>query len=368
MEIKTLGGTPMLTTFYVYLTSGCNCACQHCWFVPERLSQPLGDDALLQPEILRHAIKQALPLGLSSIKWTGGEPTLHPRFRDFLSLQQEFGLDGIIETNGMLVTNELANLIAETGVGRVSVSLDGAKPATHDRLRGVEGGFEKTRSGIKALVAAGYDPELILTLQRRNVVELNDFFALAVDLGAGSVKLNIMQPVLRGARLTEDGEGLSVLEILELAKQLEGDWSKRFEIPILLDVPMAFRPLSNMISGKHAGACSISHVLGVLPRGDYALCGVGQHVPELAMGAIKTSNLEHVWSEHPVLQQIREGLPGKLQGVCSDCLMKAACLGSCVAANYQLSGDLLAPYWFCQQAADLSLFPLARRMTSQEKE
>lgn len=366
MELKTTAA-PALTTFYAYLTSGCNCACQHCWFVPERQSQAPGGDALLQPEVLRRAIEQALPLGLNSIKWTGGEPTLHPRFSDFLHLQQEFGLDGLIETNGMLVTDELASLMAETGVSRVSVSLDSAVSATHDRIRGVEGGFEQTLNGIKALVAAGYDPELILTLQRSNVVELRDFFSLATDLGAGSVKLNVMQPVLRGATLAAEGEGLSIQEILDLSNKLQGEWAESFDIHIQLDVPMAFRPLSSMISGEHAGACSISHVLGVLPRGEYALCGVGQHVPELAMGEIMTSDLAIVWSEHPVLQQLRDGLPGKLQGICCECLMKSACFGSCVAGNYQLSGDLLAPYWFCQQAADLGLFPVSRRMTPQDR-
>ncbi len=363
MEIKA----PALTTFYVYLTSGCNCACQHCWFVPERQSMPLGDDALLPLEVLRRAIEQALPLGLNSIKWTGGEPTLHPRFKDFLSLQEEFGLDGLVETNGMLVTEELAALMAETGVSRVSVSLDGATSATHDHIRGVEGGFEQTLSGIKALVTAGYDPELILTLQQSNIVELSDFLVLASTLGAGSVKLNIMQPVLRGATLLDEGEGLSVQAILELSSRLQGEWAENFDIHVQLDVPMAFRPLSSMISGEHAGACGISHVLGILPRGDYALCGVGQHVPELAMGVIMSSDLADVWKDHPVLEQLRDGLPDKLQGVCSDCLMKSACLGSCVAANYQLSGNLLAPYWFCQQAADLGLFPDARRMPSQDR-
>ena len=364
MGIKT-ANTPALATFYAYLTSGCNCACQHCWFVPERQSHSLGAETLLQPEVLRRAIEQALPLGLNSIKWTGGEPTLHPRFSDFLYLQQEFGLDGSIETNGMLVTDELAVLMTETGVSRVSVSLDGAASVTHDHIRGVEGGFKQTINGIKALVAAGYDPELILTLQRSNVLELKDFFALAHDLGAGSVKLNIMQPVLRGAALTEEGEYLSIQEILNLSNQLQGEWSEKFDIHIQLDVPMAFRPLSKVITGDHAGACGISHVLGVLPRGDYALCGIGQHVPDLAMGEIMTSDLASVWKEHPVLQELRDGLPGKLQGICCDCLMKSACFGSCVAANYQLSGDLMAPYWFCQQAADLGLFPVMRRISSQ---
>lgn len=366
MGIETTN-TPALTTFYAYLTSGCNCACQHCWFVPERQPQAPGGDALLQPEIMRRAIEQALPLGLNSIKWTGGEPTLHPRFSDFLYLQQEFGLDGSIETNGILVTDELAALMKRTGVNQVSVSLDGATSEVHDRIRGVEGAFDKTLNGIEALVASDYDPELILTLQRSNVEQLSEYFTLAANLGAGSVKLNIMQPVLRGASLAGEGEGVSVQEILDLSVQLQGEWSEKFGLLIQLDVPMAFRRLSKMISGEDMGACGILHVLGVLPRGEYALCGVGQHVPELAMGLIESSDLGKVWRESPILLKLRDGLPGKLQGICSDCMMTPSCLGSCVASNYQLSGELLAPFWFCQEAADSGMFPVTRRISSQTK-
>lgn len=353
---------PELSSFYVYLTEGCNCACRHCWIVPERAaSQPA---ALLAPVVLRRAIIQALPLGLNSLKWTGGEPTYHPAFQDFLRLQKEFGLSAIIETNGMLLDERLATLMRECGVERPSVSLDGPSAATHDAIRGVAGAFDKTLAGIRHLAAVDYRPELILTLQRSNYEELDEFIALAESLGAGSVKLNILQPVLRGETLANAGGGLTLVELLDVAKRLEMGHAKGFGIPLSMDVPMAFRPLSRILSGEHDGVCNIQHVLGILPRGTYALCGVGQHVPELALGDVLGVELEELWRNHPVLQQLRAGLPERLQGICKECLMRSACQGSCVAANYQVSGDLLAPYWFCRQADEQGLFPLSRRRQS----
>lgn len=353
---------PALNTLYLYLTTGCNCACRHCWFVEERPSQEKNHEATLSLDVLRHAIKEALPLGLNSLKWTGGEPTLHPQFPDFLRTQKEFGLTGVIETNGMLVTRTLAELMHETDVSRVSVSLDSADEAIHDAIRGVPGGFKRTVRGIKTLVSSGFQPELILTLQRANHGRLPEFFALAESLGAGSVKLNILQPVLRGEKLMSEGQGLSVKEILDIAKNVEEVFAERTSLPISLDLPMAFRPLSDILSGAREGVCRILNILGVLPRGDYALCGVGQHVPELSMGAVMTSPLKEVWSSHPVLHKVREGLPEHLEGICSQCLMKSACFGCCVAANYQLTGSLLAPYWFCEQAHAEKLFPNSRRI------
>ena len=350
---------PGLNTFYVYLTSGCNCACRHCWFVPER--QNGTEEVVLDPSVLRHAIEQALPLGLAAIKWTGGEPTLHPCFRKLLGLQKEYGLDAIVETNGMLVDDDLAALMRDSGVSRVSVSLDGADSETHDAIRCVKGGFKKTLVGIRSLVDAGFQPELILTLQQSNKRQLPEFFDLAMELGAGAVKLNVLQPVLRAETLSSQGDGLSIREVLEVSQKVSDKWSQQFKLPIQIGVPHAFRPLSRIISGDDDGVCNIMHVLGILPSGSYALCGVGQHVAELSLGAVMSVALEDVWQDHQVLNRLREGLPKNLQGICRDCLMQGNCLGSCVAANYQLSGDLLAAYWFCQQAADQGLFPATRR-------
>ena len=353
--------TPELRTLYLYLTEGCNCACRHCWIVNDRQGDNTKPNTILSMDVLRTALEQALPLGLVSLKWTGGEPTFHPQFCDFLRLQHRFGLSAAIETNGMLVTEKLAGLMVETGINQVSVSLDSADAAIHDAIRGVKGGFGRTVAGIKALVSSGFRPELILTLQRSNSDSLPEFFSLAEELGAGSVKLNILQPVLRGATLLVEGEALSVDEILGIKDMIEDMSEKKMTIPVKLDLPLAFRPLSRIMSGEDDGVCAIHNILGVLPHGEYALCGVGQHVPELSMGNVCSTSLEDIWRSHSVLQYLRDGLPTKLKGICAKCLMQSVCKGSCVAANYQLSGDLLDSYWFCEQADALGLFPALRR-------
>ncbi len=358
MELTTT--VPPLRTFYVYLTSGCNCACRHCYFVPETGKADNSRNDILSLMTLRRAIEQALPLGLQALKLTGGEPTFHPRFTDFLNLQKEYGLPANLETNGMLVDRRLAELLRESGVECVAVSLDGSQAATHDAIRGVSGGFTRTCAGIRNLVAAGYSPELIFTLQRSNVDELDGYIHLAEELGAGNVKLNILQPMLRGAKLATGDEGLGVGELIALATRLENTTNTR-NIQVFMDMPMAFRPLGRLFDGTGCGVCSIRHILGILPRGEYALCGVGQHDSSLSMGTVDASSLEEVWKAHPVLVRMRAGLPGDLQGVCGECLMKASCLGSCVAANYHRSGHLFAPFWFCQAAVDAGLFPVSRR-------
>ena len=80
-------------------------------------------------------------------------------------------------------------------------------------------------------------------------------------------------------------------------------------------------------TGDGCGQCGIFGILGVLGDGSYALCGIGETVPELVFGHADRDRLEDVWNGNPVLQELREGLPSRLQGICGECLMKSVCLG-----------------------------------------
>ena len=351
---------PVLHELYVYATNGCNCACRHCWIIPEDSGKAGRPIHFIKPEIFEAVVEEAKPMGLSSVKWTGGEPTIHPQFDALLRIQKQHGLSGRIETNGMRVTQELASLLRECDVTAVSVSLDGGTAATHDAVRNVSGGFKQTLTGIENLVSSGYRPEVIMSLMRANIGELEVLLDLAAEIGAGAVKLNIVQPTLRGAALYAENDALSIWEILQLNQRLQDQLQPRYQLPISLDVPMAFRPLGSLAGDRRLGSCGILGIIGLLADGHYALCGVGEHVPELVYGRAGIGHLAEIWQTHPLLQELREGLPNRLEGVCGDCLMKKVCLGSCVAMNYQQGQGLLAPYWFCARAYEEGLFPASR--------
>ena len=85
---------------------------------------------MLNPAGLRRAIEEAIPLGLDSLKWTGGEPTLHPQFPQFLSLQEEFELGGLIETNGMLLSAALVKKIVAAELKEIRKSRAGRDVVT----------------------------------------------------------------------------------------------------------------------------------------------------------------------------------------------------------------------------------------------
>jgi SynChlorMet cassette radical SAM/SPASM protein ScmF len=358
--------TPPLNELYIYATDLCNCSCKHCWIVPARHPDTRDAVHFLTPETFEGAVLEAKPLGLRTVKWTGGEPTIHPDFPELLRIQKAHDLKGRLETNGLELTPELARLLRQNGVIQVSVSLDGSSPQTHDAIRGVRGAHQRALSAVHNLVEAGFKPQLIMSLMTDNASELEGLLALAKEVGAGSVKLNIVQPTLRGEDIHASGAALSVPQFLDLNRRLDGLRSL-YSFPIFFDVPMAFRPLKQLMAWDSCSICGIKTILGLLADGSYALCGIGENLPELVFGRAGIGELERIWKESPALLRIRDGLPGKLNGICGRCLLNAMCLGSCVAQNYYRSKDLLGAFWFCEQAEEAGLFPESRLIPERGK-
>jgi SynChlorMet cassette radical SAM/SPASM protein ScmF len=170
----------------------------------------------------------------------------------------------------------------------------------------------------------------------------------------------LVQPTARGEKLHEARETLHVAELIDLGRHVERELAPKTKLRLFFDYPQAFRALSRIASGDGGGVCGIFGILGVIASGHYALCGIGEQVPDLVFGEVGKDPLEKVWRGHPILKALREGLPGRLEGVCTRCLMNRRCLGSCVAQNYYSAGSFWAPFWFCKQAEEVGRFPASR--------
>jgi SynChlorMet cassette radical SAM/SPASM protein ScmF len=353
-------GLPRLDQIYFYLTAGCNLACRHCWLAPR-----FDPDGTRHPTLplaqFERVLDEAMPLGLGGVKLTGGEPLLHPQILELLEIVAARELGLTIESNGLRLSPAHAAAIARNPKRFVSISLDGVDAATHDGVRGVAGSYAAAVAAVGHLVATGIRPQLIMSLMRCNVGQVDAMVRLAEQLGAGSVKFNVIQPTARGERLYETERAVEVAELIALGRRVELELAPTTPLPLHFDLPPAFRPLSAIARGTGCGVCNILGILGVLPTGHYALCGVGEHLPELVFGQVGTDALAEVWRDHPVLRALRAGLPDRLEGVCADCLMRHRCLGSCIAQNYYTSKNLFAPFWFCEQAQVDGMFPGSRQ-------
>jgi SynChlorMet cassette radical SAM/SPASM protein ScmF len=353
-------GVPPLNSFYFYLTSGCNLACKHCWISPT--FQPQGTTGgHLDYQLFELAIEEGLPLGLSHVKLTGGEPLLHPDFVRMVDFLYQKSLGLTIETNGTLLTHDLARFLwNRSRSGFISVSLDGSGAVTHDRFRGVSGSFEKACEAVAYLAEVGFKPQVIMTIHSENVTEIESLVRLAEKLGAGSVKIGIAHSVGRGSIMADRGKLLELRNLIELGKWIENYLQESVTIPVYYSWPMAFYNLKNLRTTT-AGTCNILGILGVLSTGHLSMCGIGEQEPELCYGLLGQDRIADIWLSHPMLRNLRNNMPQGLEGICGDCLFRDRCLGNCVAQCFHDSKSLTTPYWFCQMADEAELFPETRR-------
>lgn len=139
-----------LNTLIFFVTSRCNARCRTCFYWQE-LNQR-GDLSFEEIDTLSRTMPPFRELWLS-----GGEPMMRPRLDEIIAMF--YRRNGVrvmdLPTNGLFrertvdlmrfVSRELADLEVN-----VNVALDGFR-ATHDRIRGVPGNFDKTIETIEAL-------------------------------------------------------------------------------------------------------------------------------------------------------------------------------------------------------------------------
>lgn len=352
---------PPLTSIYMYASGACNLNCSHCWINPEFHEPGTQANLHITPSLVQKAIEQGKPLGLRTIKLTGGEPFMNPWIEEIIEAISSDGIGIHIETNGTLITAGLAAKLADTATFRfISVSIDGASSETHEALRRVKGSFDNAMRGIRHLVEAGIKPQVICTLHRDNFGQITDIVHLAEDSGCGSVKFNNVQPSGRGKDF-DSSLTLSIKEIIELSNLIDEEVSPSSSIRVLPDIPFAFQKPARFLNGS-IGRCTIHGILGLLSNGDMALCGIGTSVPELVFGNINTDSIADIWRNSPKLAELRRLIPDELNGICSQCIHRHLCNGYCVAGNYNLTGNLNAPYYFCSEADKLGLFPESRKL------
>lgn len=80
------------------------------------------------------------------ISVTAAEPLLYPRLLDLIDYVHSRGMEIWVTTNGYLLPT-LAPKLVEHRLDRLQISIDGP-PGVHDKMRGVEGAFQRAIEGI----------------------------------------------------------------------------------------------------------------------------------------------------------------------------------------------------------------------------
>jgi len=329
-------------------TRRCNLACLHC-----RAAAGSGP----YPGELNTAEGIALlddlaTLGQLVVILTGGEPLLR---EDILELAAHGAAKGhrmVMAVNGTLLTPLLAGRLKAAGVQRLSISLDGAAAASHDRLRAVPGAYEGALAGISACREAGLPFQINTTVTRANRMELAAIHQRAIELGAAAHHVFILVPTGRGEQLRE--QLLQPQEYEETLNWLLA-WQKAGRLFIKPTcAPQYYRLWRQDAAARGEAISPESHGLEAMTKGCLGGQGFafvsyrGEVQPcgylELPAGNIRERPFPEIWASSELFRQLRR--VDDYRGKCHSCQYRKVC-GGCRARAYALSGDVLGADPIC---------------------
>jgi AdoMet-dependent heme synthase len=191
IEETVAAAAPPLRLVFWETTKACNLECKHCRAVPQKGLGPLDLTTREAFAMMDGIAVFARPVFILS----GGEPLFRPDIFQLAEHGKTLGFRMALATNGTLVDADIAADIQRAGISRVSVSLDGALPGTHDRFRGKPGAWKDAVRGIRHLRARGISVQINSTVARHNVSELPDLLKLTINLGCDALHIFMLVPV-----------------------------------------------------------------------------------------------------------------------------------------------------------------------------
>lgn len=335
---------PQLRLVAWELTRSCVLSCRHC-----RASAVKKSSANeLNTNECFAVIDSIAQLGPCIVILTGGEPMLRHDLLQIASYGTSKGLKMVMATCGALLNKENCSELLQSGISRISLSIDGATAQSHDAFRGVQGAFDSTMKGIDAARIAGLQFQINTTVTRSNLKELPEIYNLSTKLGSVSFHPFLLVPTGRAAHLTDE-----LISAEEYEQVL--NWIYELHLNSGLTIkptcaPHYYRILRERERAAGRTVCRETHGLDALTRG--CLGGQGfafiSHTGivqicgflDLEAGNLRSSNYDfkQIWSKSPLFNQIRH--PENYSGKCGYCEFKLVC-GGCRARAYTIIGDYL---------------------------
>jgi heme b synthase len=297
-------------------------------------------------------LDQIREVGKPIIILTGGEPLLREDIFELADYGTKKGLRMVMGTNGTLITPDITKKIKESGIKRVSISLDGAKRESHDKFRQVNGAFDKAMKGISYLKEQGIEFQINTTITRYNLSELEAILDLAVSLGAIAHHIFLLVPTGRAKEMVNQE-----LNAQEYEDTLHWFYQQQGNVRLQLKAtcaPQYYRIIRQEAHSKGQKVNKRTHGLDAVTRG--CLAGVsycfisneGIVQPcgylELNSGDLRESTFFDIWKKSPIFADLRNF--SKYKGKCGRCEYINIC-GGCRARAYAATGDYLSEEPLC---------------------
>ncbi|MBK8979681.1 MAG: radical SAM protein [Planctomycetes bacterium] len=314
--------SPLPVMAEVAVTYRCNARCEFCYAGCNCTCNPVGSDVEMTLDDVRRVLDAIRnDAQVPSVSFTGGEATLRRDLAEMVQYARSIGLRVNLITNGILSDERRVTELVEAGLQSVQVSIEGVTDATHDRITGIPGSFEKATAAVRRYLAAGLNVNTNTTLDRHNVGEAARFPGFARrELGLRTISMNLMIPTGTAARddalVVRYAEVGPVIDAVQRAARAEGVEFKWYS-----PTPMCiFNPITHGLGNKGCSACdgllSIGADGSVLPCASY----------DEPLGSLLRDGFDAVW-QSPRARAFRA--KARAPVTCRGCDNFDICNGAC---------------------------------------
>lgn len=330
------------------VTQACELACEHCRASaapgrnPEELTTEEGTAFL--DDVREFGEGQLVVL-------SGGDPMKRPDLVELVDYGTDIGLSMTLTPSGTsALTREAIADLADAGLKRLAVSLDGSTPGRHDAFRGESGSFEATVRAARDAKAAGLPVQVNTTVCAGTVEDLPAVAGVVEDLGAALWSVFFLVPVGRGRLLdpVSPERAESVMGWLHDLDDSAPFGIKTTEAPHYRRVGLQRRGREGD-GGRADGSAGSKRRAGIVAGDGFAFVShTGDVYPSgflpKAAGNVRADDVVDVYRNAELFEALRDR--SRLTGKCGACEYRHVCGGSRSRA-YATTGDPLASDPLC---------------------
>ncbi|GBM02601.1 Molybdenum cofactor biosynthesis protein 1 [Araneus ventricosus] len=289
----------------ISLTERCNFRCQYC--MPEEGVTLSPKANLLTTSEVINISSLFVRLGVTKIRFTGGEPLIRKDLKDIIkSVSQLNGLHTVgMTTNGLVLYRQIKEL-KDAGLNALNISLDSLIPAKFEFIARIKG-LNKVMKSIDAALEGGFDPVKIncVVMKGINDDELVPFVKLTEHK---NLDVRFIEYSPFGGNNWKDNKMVPYIEMvtkikaefpeLQRLKDLPNDTSKAYKVP-------GFKGQIGFITSMTENFCGSCNRLRITADGNLKVCLFGTE--EISLRDALRQNM----SEDAVLNMISSAVLSK---------------------------------------------------------
>ena len=312
---------PHLSSFQIELTSKCNERCVHC-YIPHKFKLYNITD-----ELYYSTLEQLSKMNVLSVTLSGGEPMMHPHFKEFLRAAKKYDFYVNILSNLTLLDDETIQIMKDGNVSSVQVSLYSMIPEHHDAITKLPGSFEKTKASILKLIENDLPLHVSCPTMKGNKDDYGEVLKWCHEH-----KIRAQTDYIMMAQYNHETENLANrLSVEEAGKVIESvmaedvDYQKAILAPDFVHHcnENQFNPERRLCGVGISSCCMVAN-------GNVYPCAGWQ---EMVLGNLNENSLQDIWDNSEKIKWLR-GLKLKDlgNGECCKC-DKAAFCAPCMVRN-----------------------------------